>query len=67
MTDKKIIAERLLKLRGNTSREKVAEENGISISALAMYETGKRIPRDEIKVSLARYYKTDVESIFFAQ
>lgn len=29
-----------------------------------MYETGNRIPRDEIKVKLAHYYSTSVERLF---
>lgn len=60
------VAKRLIDLRGNRTRAEVAGANGISVSALAMYETGKRIPRDEIKLSLARYYKTSVEYIFFS-
>ena len=56
MIPRDVIAKRLLKLRGEKSREEVARANGISASALAMYEIGERIPRDEIKVSLAKYY-----------
>lgn len=59
------IAERLIKARGNTSREAVASAIGVSISAIAMYENGERVPRDEIKVRLADYYKTTVQSLFF--
>ena len=59
--------ERLLALRGSLSRKKVAADNGISASALTMYELGLRNPRDEVKISLAQYYKTSVEAIFFAQ
>ncbi len=63
--NKKIIAERLIKLRGEKSRELVANACGISISALAMYEQGERIPRDDIKIRLAKFYESTVESIFF--
>ena len=45
----------LKRLRGNTSREVVAGAVGISVSALGMYEQGRRIPRDEVKVRLARF------------
>lgn len=65
MVDSNVIAKRLVDLRGVQTRESVAKANSISVSALAMYETGKRVPRDEIKVSLARYYNTTVETIFF--
>lgn len=55
----------LKKLRGGTSREKVAKSVGISVSALGMYEQGRRIPRDEVKVKLAKFYGVPIESIFF--
>lgn len=65
MPSKIKIAKRLVKLRGEKTREEVALANNISVSALTMYETGHRIPRDELKKSLARYYGVTVESIFF--
>lgn len=63
--DTKIMAEKLRKLRGNKSRQEVADACGISISALAMYETGERVPRDEIKIKLSKYYNRSVNYIFF--
>lgn len=63
--NKDLMAKKLLKLRGLKSRETVATDLGISISALAMYETGKRIPRDEIKVKFSKYYNVSIEDIFF--
>lgn len=65
--DAKVIGERLIKLRGERTQEKVAAENGISISALSMYEQGNRVPRDEVKVKLAKYYGSTVDAIFFAE
>ncbi len=62
--NKQKIAETLVKLRGNRSREEVANAVGISVSALQMYENAKRIPKDEIKLRIARYYGVPVESIF---
>lgn len=62
--DRKQIAEKLVELRGEKTQAEVAENVGISLSELAMYETGKRIPRDEIKIRLANYYGTTVESLF---
>lgn len=59
------VGKKLSTLRGNKTQEKVANDCGISVSALAMYESGKRTPRDEIKVKLARYYNTTVEALFF--
>lgn len=59
-------SERLCALRGEKSRAEVARAVGISYSALAMYERGERVPKDDIKVKLAKYFKTTVASIFFA-
>ena len=59
------VAERLIQARGSKKREEVANAVGVSLSAIAMYENGDRIPRDEIKVKLADYYKTTVQELFF--
>lgn len=60
------IGEKLVELRADRSQDEVAEAVGISRSALSMYECGERIPRDEIKIKLAKYYKTSIESLFYA-
>ena len=65
LIDKKAIGKRLTELRGGKTQTEVAKSVGISPSALAMYENGNRIPRDEIKISLAEYYRTTVQKIFF--
>ena len=57
---------RILKeLRGDRRQEDIANGLGITKSAWAMYERGERIPRDEIKVRIANYFKRTVEEIFF--
>ena len=58
MNSKKI-GERLQKLRGSRTQKEVAE-------AISLYESGERVPRDEIKVRLANYYKRTVNFIFFS-
>lgn len=63
--NKEAMAEKLRKLRGNKSRQEVADACNISVSALAMYEQGERVPRDEVKVRLANYYNRTVNYIFF--
>lgn len=63
--DKKNIGKMLSSLRGDKTQKEVAEDLKISISALAMYETGNRIPRDEIKLRIASYYGKSVQEIFF--
>ncbi len=64
--DKKKIAQKLIFLRGNISREEVAIGVGISVSALQMYENGNRVPKDEIKIKIAEYYGKSVQEIFFS-
>lgn len=61
------IAKRLTELRGDRTRDEVAECIGTSVSAVQMYECGHRIPRDDIKIRIAKFYGVSVESIFFAQ
>lgn len=61
------IGRRLKELRGNLPRKTVATICGISVSALSMYENGDRVPRDEVKVKLAKLYGKSVQSIFFAE
>ena len=63
--DASAIGERLKRLRGTRTLKEVSECIGISESALSMYENGARVPRDEIKIKLAKYYKKTIQSIFF--
>lgn len=65
--DAKEIGKRLIKLRGGKTQEEVAKAVKISVSALSMYERGERIPRDNIKIRLAAYYKKPIHLIFYAQ
>lgn len=59
------MAEKLIELRGDRSQEEIAKKLQISKSALGMYETGKRIPRDSIKLRIAEFYHVAIEDIFF--
>lgn len=65
--NKKAIGQKLKELRGEKTMKEVSEKIGISISALGMYETGQRVPNDNIKKALAKYFNTTVENIFFAE
>ena len=60
------ISKKLVELRGNKSQVEVAKELGISTSALSMYENGERIPRDPIKIRIAKYYNKPIYAIFYA-
>lgn len=59
------IGKRLTELRGSESQGEVAEIIGISRSALSMYEQGRRIPGDRIKIKLAHYYGKSIEELFY--
>lgn len=59
------IGKALRELRGEKTLENAAEGIDVSTSALAMYETGQRVPRDEIKIRIAKFYGVSVESIFY--
>ena len=65
--DSKRIGEQLRKLRGEKTQKEVAEAVGVTVNAISMYETGERIPRDEIKIRFADYFKTDIHQLFFAE
>ncbi|CDG28582.1 helix-turn-helix transcriptional regulator [Bacillus amyloliquefaciens] len=65
--NKQIIGAKLQELRNKKPRSHIAEALEISESALAMYESGKRIPRDEIKMKIAKYYNKSVQEIFFTE
>ena len=56
---------RLRQLRGIRTRSGVAREVGVSYSALAFYENGKRQPSGRVKKLLADYYGVPVEFIFY--
>lgn len=56
---------RLKALRGDKSLDEVANATGLTRSAIFMYETEERIPRDENKVALANYFGKSVQEIFF--
>lgn len=63
--DSKKIGKKLRKLRGKRTLNEVAKKIGVSTSAMAMYERGERIPRDEIKVSIANFYDVSITDLFF--
>ena len=49
----------------NETMDQLSNAIGTSTSAIANYETGQRIPRDEIKIRIAEHFSVPVESIFF--
>ncbi len=67
MGERKTTGMILRDLRGNQSQGKIAADLGITKSAWAMYERDERVPRDEIKVRIAHYFKKTVQEIFYTQ
>lgn len=63
--DPVVIGARLKELRAGRNRADVANRLSISLSALAMYERGERIPRDEVKKRFAQLYGKTVQEIFY--
>lgn len=63
----KSVAERIKEARlalGMTQAQ-LAEQAGVSESAIQMYEIGKRIPRDSVKAKLAEVLKQPIQDLFF--
>lgn len=61
------IGEELKTLRGDRPKEEVALACGVTVSAIAMYESGIRMPRDTVKIKLAEYYGKRVGDLFFGE
>lgn len=63
--DRTKIAKKLVALRGKRKQHEIADKLGISDSAYSSYETGDRIPSDEVKIKIAELYKKSVQYIFY--
>ena len=63
--DRMRIAQKLRQLRGLKSREEVAIACNVTAQAIAMYETGARIPSDAVKIKLADFFHCTVQELFF--
>lgn len=62
-----VFGEKLKELRGDRSQQEMADELGITKSSWAMYERNERIPRDEVKIRVAKFFGLSVQEIFFAE
>lgn len=63
--DRVRIGARLRELRGDRTIQNVANETGIAWSTICMYELGRRVPEDDNKKILAKYYGKTVQELFF--
>lgn len=63
----KTVAERIKEARAKKgcSVEELAKACGITVSAVQMYECGKRIPRDSVKIAMAEFFDMSVQDLFF--
>lgn len=59
--------EMLRKLRDDRSQSEISEAIGITKSSWAMYERGERVPRDEVKIKIAKFFGMTVQEIFYGQ
>lgn len=59
------LGEKLKMLRGEKSMSQIANCIGITKSSWNMYEHDKRVPRDEVKLRIAKYFGKSVQDIFF--
>lgn len=56
---------RNLRLGKGLTQAELAKVIGSSTSAVAMYETGERIPRDETKKKIADLFGLKIDELFF--
>lgn len=63
--DRMVVADRLRAIRGEVSQDEFADAIGVSKSSVSMYESGERVPRDEVKIRIAQYANKSVQDIFF--
>lgn len=61
------IGNRLKTLRGDKRLEEIAYKVGCSVSSVVLYESGKRIPKDDVKIKLANLYGLTVQELFFSE
>lgn len=59
--------EMLRKLRDDRSQSEISKAIGITKSSWAMYERGERVPRDEVKIKIAKFFGMTVQEIFYGQ
>lgn len=49
----------------NITQKDLANQLGVAISTVSMYENGERAPSDTVKVKLAEIFGTSVGALFF--
>lgn len=54
-----------LRTDAGLSRKQLADMFGLTVSAVGMYEQGRRTPSDDIKVKYSMMFDKSVEELFF--
>lgn len=61
------LGNKLKRLRVNSgmSRKQLADMFGLTVSAVGMYEQGRRTPSDDIKIKYSRMFDKSIDELFF--
>lgn len=63
--NRELIAKKMKRLRGERTQKEVADAVGITPMAMSYYESGERMPTDDVKAKLAQYFGVSVGYLFF--
>lgn len=65
--DAKLVGKRIKNLRQEKkmSQQEFADAINVACSTVSMYESGERIPRDQIKLAIANLFGVTVDYLFF--
>ncbi len=67
MKEEKQVSLSILRKSKGFSQKEFAEKIGVSSSLIALYETGKRKPKLERAIVIAKYFNVPVENIYFGR
>lgn len=56
---------RRLRIDAGLSRKQLADMFGLTVSAVGMYEQGRRTPSDDIKVKYSMMFDKSIDELFF--
>lgn len=56
---------RRLRINSGMSRKQLADMFGLTVSAVGMYEQGRRTPSDDIKVKYSMMFDKSIDELFF--
>lgn len=54
-----------LRIDAGLSRKQLADMFGLTVSAVGMYEQGRRTPSDDIKVKYSMMFDKSIDELFF--